>query len=585
MVVQEDDWRPASSSDRLAAIDIIRGLALFGVLVVNILSGFRVPLLEHIRAHFAGLQGTDYVVELLTSFALEFKAFTIFTFLFGVGIAIQFERATRRHVNARQFLLRRLAWLCVLGLAHLFLVWNGDILTLYAICGLLLITLLDLPSSILFLIGAALIALPEFISLGASLPSGPTAIADIARARQVYGNAGFLPILNFRWYESWSLIIPLLIMVLPRTTGLMCCGVAAWRSGILRTPQQHRGKLLATLTAGTLLGGALTANDVWAAASGVAPWPAWRSTHLDPSILLALGYVSGLLLWTPRRALLLPGIAALGQMALTNYLLQSIVLGGIFYGYGFGLLGRIGSAAAAGIGLVIYIAQVQLSRFWLRTFRFGPVEWLWRSLAYRRKQPMGGAPNSNSDVDRQVSRNMNWLTVRRLPCCISVTVPIVAFAAVHALLPWALSLLGARHGWARGRPDVLNVVGLIPIAVGFYIVFLCSREHFTAAPDGWLLEATPYCPSPEYLLTGGPYRYSSNPIYLAELAMWLGWTAFYGSFVIGATAMAAMLLAPVIVAREERGLEARFGDQYREYRRTTPRWLGNIGRQHRSTKP
>ncbi len=398
----ESDWRPASSNERLWSIDIIRGLALFGVLIVNILSGFRVPLLEHIRNHFAGLEGVDRLVELLVAGVLEFKSFTIFSFLFGVGIAIQFERATSRRIEAQRFLLRRLGWLFVLGTAHLFLVWNGDILMLYAICGLALLPLVRLRSPILFLIGAALIVLPEFVSFGVKLPSGPAALADIARARQIYGNESFLPILKFRWYESWSLIVPLLIMVLPRTTGLMYWGTAAWRSGILREPKQHRGKLIVALAMGAALGGAITANDVWAASSGRAPWPALQNIHLDASILLALAYVAGLLLWLkPRRTFLLPGLAALGQMALTNYLLQSIVLGFVFYGYGFGLFGRIGSAGAAGIGLALYIAQIQLSRFWLRRFRFGPFEWLWRSLAYGRRQPMRADPDSfHASIER-----------------------------------------------------------------------------------------------------------------------------------------------------------------------------------------
>jgi protein-S-isoprenylcysteine O-methyltransferase Ste14 len=170
---------------------------------------------------------------------------------------------------------------------------------------------------------------------------------------------------------------------------------------------------------------------------------------------------------------------------------------------------------------------------------------------------------------------MNWLTGRRLPRWTGVVVPIVAFPAVHAVLPWALSLPGARHGWAGGRPGISNLVGLIAVAAGFYIFFLCSREHFIAAPEGWLLEPTPHHPTPSYLLTEGPYRYSCNPIYLAELVVWLGWMAFYGSIVIASVfAVMALLLGPVIVPREERGLEVRFGNLYREYRRTTPRWLG-----------
>ena len=105
------------------------------------------------------------------------------------------------------------------------------------------------------------------------------------------------------------------------------------------------------------------------------------------------------------------------------------------------------------------------------------------------------------------------------------------------------------------------------------------REHFAAAPAGWLLEKTPHYPTPSYLLTAGTYRYSCNPIYLAELVIWLGWMAFYGSVVLAGTlAAAALLIGPVIVPREERGLEAKFGDKYREFLHTTPRWFGKARR-------
>jgi uncharacterized protein len=380
------DWRPATAAERYPIIDIIRGLALFGVLIVNILSGFRVPLLEHILRPYSAPEPVNQFVDLLADFALEFKALTIFSFLFGVGIAIQIERAAARNVRGKDFLFRRLAWLFVFGVIHLFFIWNGDILTLYAVCGLLLLPVLNLSWPALLAIGAALIATPEFVSFGLHLPSRPAAEAAIEQARQIYGNAGFLAILKFRWREAWALIVPLLIQVLPRTAGLMFWGVAAWRSGILRDAGRHRRKLLFVVVIGASLGGAITLNDVWAASSGKVFWPALRHTHLDASILLALAYVSVLLLWLKdQRVTLLRGIAAVGRMALTNYLLQSIVLGFIFYGYGFGLFGRIGSAAAAGIGLLLYIAQVLLSRFWLERFPFGPFEWLWRSVTYGRQ--------------------------------------------------------------------------------------------------------------------------------------------------------------------------------------------------------
>jgi hypothetical protein len=166
-----------------------------------------------------------------------------------------------------------------------------------------------------------------------------------------------------------------------------------------------------------------------------------------------------------------------------------------------------------------------------------------------------------------------------LPRWTGIAIPLVGFPAVHGLAPWALSLLTARHGWVGGRPGISNLVGLFPVATGFYVFFLCTREHYIAAPVGWLLERTPYYPTPPYLLTEGPYRYSCNPIYLAELVIWLGWIEFYGSFALASIfAAMAMLIGPVIVPREERGLEIRFGDTYREFRRTTPRWLGRTRR-------
>jgi uncharacterized protein len=358
-------WQPATSAERYRAIDIIRGLALFGVLMVNLMSDFRVPLLEYI------LRPPSDWVDRVIKFALEFKSLTTFSFLFGVGIAIQWERASARGQRALLFLLRRMGVLLVLGATHLFLIWNGDILTLYAVCGLLLVPALGLRWPWLTMIGVMCIALPEIRWFGMHFPPGDTAIAE---ARHVYGDEGFLAILRFRWAETWSLIVPILIAVLPRTVGLMYLGSAAWRSGILRTPERYWRVLVAVLVAGGIAGSWLTLHPV---------------DHVDASILMAMAYVSGLLLLlTPARATSWRGLAALGQMALTNYLMQSIVLGFVFYRYGLGLFGRLDAPATAAIGVTLYIAQVFFSRWWLSRYRFGPFEWLWRSLAYGRRQPM-----------------------------------------------------------------------------------------------------------------------------------------------------------------------------------------------------
>ncbi len=381
-------WQPAPPSDRYRAIDILRGLALFGVLIVNVLTLFRVPLLEHILIPHSDLGRANRLVDILVEGALEFKAVTIFSFLFGAGVAIQTERAVAHRASARLFLIRRMFWLLLLGATHLFLIWNGDILTLYAICGMLVLPFLSLPWPASLVLGLAAILLPTFVPWGLPMHLASDALLRIADAREVYGNAGFLSILRFRWQETWTLIVPLLVAILPRTAGLMCWGAAAWRSGVLRDPGRYRGTLITALALAAPLGVTLTVNQVWAKETGLARWPGLWDASDAPPILLAVAYMSAFLLWTrPRRDGALRGVAAVGQMALTNYLIQSVVLGFIFYGYGFGLFGRIGSAWAACLSIALYGIQVRASRGWLNRFRFGPFEWLWRSLSYGQWQP------------------------------------------------------------------------------------------------------------------------------------------------------------------------------------------------------
>ena len=357
---QTPQWDPTPPAERYVHIDVLKGLALFGVLLVNVEHFYRIPLLETIVGQNPETGWADRWVDLFVTHALAFKAITIFSFLFGAGIAKQVERIA----NPRHFLARRFGWLFLLGVASLFLVSNGDILALYGICGTLLLPAIGLRWPALAVLGTVAMVLPEFVSIPVSIPTGAAAGAHIAMAREVYGNGGIVSNFHFRWQELWSLIVPLQIAILPRTVGLMCWGMAAWRSGILREPQRHRSKLLAALV------------------FSVAADPLFVSVP----VLLAVAYVSAFLLLQPGRASWMAGLAATGQMALTNYLLQSVILGFIFYGYGLGLFGRIGSVAGACIGLTLYLAQVQFSPIWLSRFRYGPFEWLWRSLAYGRRQ-------------------------------------------------------------------------------------------------------------------------------------------------------------------------------------------------------
>jgi uncharacterized protein len=353
---------------------------------------FRVSLFEHIL-HFHTEPGTwNHVVDVLLAGLLETKAVSLFSLMFGIGSAIQEERAAARGINVTRFLVRRYLVLLALGLCHLWLIWNGDVLVLYAVCGLLIVPFMHLSASMLAVLGAAAIALRFVVDLPIPFPAADAMQAQAVAATHVYGSGSFVDILVFRASETGRFILPLLVGILPQTTGLMLCGIAAWRSGVLREPQRHK-RLLGTIFVGALaIGATATSLQVFSESSGRTLAIPEGLLRLCSFIPLAFSYAAGVLLWmTPARVTPVTALfASLGQMALTNYLTESVVLGVIFYGYGFGLFGRIGSALAALIGVALYLGQLFFSRFWLRHYRFGPVEWLWRSLTYGRWQPMRG---------------------------------------------------------------------------------------------------------------------------------------------------------------------------------------------------
>ena len=155
-----------------------------------------------------------------------------------------------------------------------------------------------------------------------------------------------------------------------------------------------------------------------------------------------------------------------------------------------------------------------------------------------------------------------------------VLAPIAWFVAIpigHGLVPWLLTWLTPRFGWTDGRPATWNMLGLIPIAFGaallLWILFL-GLSRYEELPErvdiGW---------KPQLLLVRGPYTFTRNPMYLAELGLWAGWAVFFGSAAVAAGAVALFLVVRLVVVREERDLEAKFPDRYREYKATVPRWI------------
>jgi uncharacterized protein len=364
--------RPISPTERIDAIDVLRGVALLGVVAINVVTEFRVSIFELFLSHTRPASPIDNAVEIILTLAVEMKALALFSLLFGAGLAIQFERLANSE-RRTSLLVRRLAVLLVFGLIHLCLIWNGDILTEYALAGLIVLPFLFGPRWLLAV--AALVFLVLYLAMQAVPPPGlfpatATIRQHVADATRIYAAGGFLDVLAFRLGEL-PLFAPLHAFIFPRTIGLFLIGALAWRAGILQSPPR---RLLSIGIPCTGLGAAL----ILAGADALG------------AILLALGYgaaILGIAHFASGKKLL--GWAApLGRMAFTNYLAQSLIFGWIFYGYGLGLFGRLGVTTALAIGLVVYIGQVFFSAWWLRRYRYGPVEWLWRTLMYGAAQPM-----------------------------------------------------------------------------------------------------------------------------------------------------------------------------------------------------
>jgi len=369
--------RPVSPAERIDAIDVLRGIALLGVVAINVVTEFRVSIFEQFLSHKPTASPIDSVVEATLMLAVETKALALFSLLFGAGLAIQFERLAKSE-RRTLLLVRRLAVLLAFGLLHLCLIWNGDILTEYALAGLIVLPFLFGPRWLLAF--AALASLGLYLAMQAFPPAGlfPSTAAitqHVADANRIYATGSFLDVLAFRLREI-PLIVPLHAFIFPRTIGLFLLGAFAWRTGILQSPPR---RLLSIAAPCIGLGAALILSGAEALGT----------------ILLALGYGAAIIGIANLESgkMLLGWAAPLGRMAFTNYLTQSLIFGWIFYGYGLGLFGRLGVASALAIGIAVYAGQVLFSAWWLRRCRYGPVEWLWRTLMYGVPQPMSPLQN------------------------------------------------------------------------------------------------------------------------------------------------------------------------------------------------
>ena len=391
-------FQPIAASERIATLDVLRGLALLGILLMN-MEAFSGPL----DLSFTGIdphwQGVDRWADGFVYIFVQGKFFTLFSLLFGAGFAVMVQRAEVAGRDFTRFYLRRSLALLGIGLLHAVLLWSGDILTTYALLSFVLLAFREAPRNWLPALGAAayLGAVALMLLLGVLIAMMPadaqagqaaSALVDIAAQRQAYGHGTYLQAVAQRLADLRSSLGALLI-VGPQVLGMFLIGAWFARSGAIAQPQQYR-RLFARLRWVAWPAGLLVMLLSVRLLANIAPGrfdmqtaTAYALTALA-GLLMCLGYLAWGVRWSAR----LQWLAPAGRMALSNYLVQSLVCTLVFYGYGLGRFEQMGRAWQLLFALVLFLVQVVVSGWWLQRFRFGPVEWLWRAATYLQVPPM-----------------------------------------------------------------------------------------------------------------------------------------------------------------------------------------------------
>jgi uncharacterized protein len=421
---------PVAPSERIASIDLVRGFALLGILVMNIIS-FGMPDAVLFNPSIAdGLSGLNFYEWLVSHLLFEHKMMTAFSMLFGAGLVLVTDRAVARGGAPARVFYRRAGVLLAFGLLHGYLFWEGDILYVYAVCGMLAYLVRKWPPWALLLVGAVVLVPPVFIG---HATAGFFGSARAAAARVGAAQAGKAPsqedksladawngirrefdptseevnqqIKARRDGTYWSIarerapkVLSFQTFVLVAFVGWDALGRILLGMGLMKlgvfSAERSRWFYVLMVVLGYGLGLPLVAVGAYQLIQhkfDIVYWFGAGSMYNDfGSILVALGHIGALILLYKAGAFvwLSYRLAAIGRMALSNYLMHTIICTTLFYGYGFRLFGRLDRVQLLGIVFAIWALQLWLSPIWLRSFRFGPAEWLWRSLTYGGPQPM-----------------------------------------------------------------------------------------------------------------------------------------------------------------------------------------------------
>lgn len=404
---------PANPEERIHLIDAIRGFALLGIFIANISVGFAFynPEATNTGPLFHNF---DKQLFFLEHVFIEGKFYSIFSLLFGWGLAIQLKNAATKHTLVTRMVTRRLFFMWLLGMAHVLLLWTGDIIAFYALVGFVFlwirrwkdrnlfitaIVCLLLPVLFYFLKSKFnVLAAPSFIlfDTGEKIDDQLTGIKSFESFTQMIRHGSYFDqlkmLLSGFFYRYGDLFFQSRIF---KVLGMFILGYLLGKNDYYLQILANKEMLWKIVIVGLLIG--LPANYMLALYMKTDGYNQLKPDGIYRTIAYAFGVVPLAMLYVALFFLsnatsfgkkLQRILAPAGKMAFTNYIMQSVIGCFIFYGIGLGLATTMGPVYSTLIAILVFIVQIIYSHIWLIYFRFGPIEWLWRSFTHKKWQPM-----------------------------------------------------------------------------------------------------------------------------------------------------------------------------------------------------
>jgi uncharacterized protein len=390
--------KPVNETSRVISIDLIRGIAVLAILLMNIVSfsnigmGYMNPKLG------AGIDDYNGVIHGFNYLFADMRFISIFSILFGVGMMIFSDNIIRKGKKAGLFHYRRMIFLLIIGLIHAYLIWMGDILVIYALCGSIVFLMRKWSNKRLIIIGSILFIIPYLLSLLTYYGTPKEMLSQIFAfwtptegdiVNEISGYRGsFSEQMAIRVPAAISLQTYVFLMEQSwRVLSMMMLGIVLYRTGFIsakKSTATYTNIFITTFISGLLISGSGLYQSYAHNWEGVWQMNIGKYYNYFASVLMAISYIAVIAIWSKNNGLrwLQRSLIAAGRMAFTNYILTSVICGFIFYGHGFGLFGTFDRLEQLAVVIGVWIVLLTISPLILNRFKQGPLEWVWRKVTY-----------------------------------------------------------------------------------------------------------------------------------------------------------------------------------------------------------